>query len=337
MKKLIGFLIIFLFSHIIGQQKFIELGDFILENGEVILDCKIGYRTFGKLNDDKSNVILYATWFGGTSEMLGNLIGDGSNKLLDSTNYFIVCVDALGNGISTSPSNSREQRNEKFPSFTMRDIVNAQYKLLKEHLGFNKIYAAIGGSMGSMQVLQLSVSYPDFVEKIVAYVPTPWSSSYDKLLWSTREQLIISAHDCGMSEKEIFKTLNMLTQLVARTPEWYVRNNPREKFDEILRSFDKDAPPYWNSYDYLYQLRAMLSHDIAKGLNSKNELKNIIKPEIFLIISKQDHILHPFSAIELANILNCKTLVLNDDCGHLAVNCNLDLVREEIKSFLTKN
>jgi len=337
MKSFLSFtfkLFIILTFSLQAQQQFANLGDFKLESGEVIYDCKIGYRTFGKLNDEKSNVILYSTWFGGTSQMLSNLIGDGKDKLLDSTNYFIICVDALGNGVSTSPSNSEKQRNEKFPSFTMRDIVATQYKLLHDVLGFEKIFAAVGGSMGSMQALQLAVSYPEFVEKVIAYVPTPWSSSYDMLLWSTREQLITSAHQCGMSEREIFKSINMLTQLVARTPDWYVENNPREKFPEILKSFDKDAPTYWNSYDYLYQLRAMISHDISKGFSSKEELKNHIKAEIFLIISRQDHILHPSSSLEFARIINCKTLILDDNCGHLSVNCNLDKVREEIKSFL---
>ena len=339
MKNFLSFtfkLFIILTFSLQAQQQFANLGDFKLESGEVIYDCKIGYRTFGKLNDEKSNVILYSTWFGGTSQMLSNLIGDGKDKLLDSTNYFIICVDALGNGVSTSPSNSEKQRNEKFPSFTMRDIVATQYKLLHDVLGFEKIYAAVGGSMGSMQALQLAVSYPEFVEKVIAYVPTPWSSSYDMLLWSTREQLITSAHQCGMSEREIFKSINMLTQLVARTPDWYVENNPREKFPEILKSFDKDAPTYWNSYDYLYQLRAMISHDISKGFSSKEELKNHIKAEIFLIISRQDHILHPSSSLEFARIINCKTLILDDNCGHLSVNCNLDKVREKINSFLNK-
>lgn len=335
--KLILVFIFLVTSTTKSQQKFYELGDFVLESGEMVYDCKIGYRTFGILNEEKTNAILYSTWFGGTSQMLGNLIGDGKDKLLDSSNYFIICVDALGNGISTSPSNSQKQRNEKFPSFTMRDIVETQYKLLTEHFGLKSIYAAIGGSMGSMQALQLAVSYPDFVERVVAYVPTPWSSSYDMLLWSTREQLIRTAHECGMSEKEIFKTINMLTQLVARTPDWYVKNNPREKFDEILKSFDKDAPTYWNSYDYLYQLKAMISHDISKGFNSKEDLKRHIKAKLFLVIAKKDHILHPSSSLEFAKIMNCRTLILDDDCGHLSVNCNLDRVREEIKSFLNHN
>jgi homoserine acetyltransferase len=52
------------------QQKFAELGEFTLVSGEVIQDCRIGYRTFGSLNADKSNVILFPTWAGGTTEEL---------------------------------------------------------------------------------------------------------------------------------------------------------------------------------------------------------------------------------------------------------------------------
>lgn len=321
---------------LISQQKFATIGNFVLENGDTVYNCRIGYRTFGKLNKEKSNVILFPTWFGGTSEQLANLIGDCKSKLLDSTKYFIIAVDALGNGISTSPSNSLKQPNSQFPQFSMNDIVRTQYHFLKNELGIDRLYAAIGGSMGSMQVLELMVSYPDFVKKVIAYVPTPWSSSYDKLLWSTREEFIVLAHKYGMREREIFKIINMFTQLVARTPDWYVKNNPSEKFTEVLKSFDKEAPSYWSSYDYLYQLRAMLTHDISKKFNSKSELKNIVKSDLFLIISKQDHILHPSSAMELAKILDCKQLILDSECGHLAVNCNIDEIREEIEKFLNQ-
>lgn len=82
----------------------------------------------------------------------------------------------------------------------------------------------------------------------------------------------------------------MFTQLVARTPDWYVKNNPSKKFTEVLKSFDKEVPSCWTSYGYLYQLRTMINHDISKRFNSKSKLKNIVKSDLFLIISKQDHI-----------------------------------------------
>jgi homoserine O-acetyltransferase/O-succinyltransferase len=87
-----------------SELKFGDLGDFKLENGAVIRDCRIAYHTSGKLNDDKSNVVLWPTWFTGSSKQLIPLAG--SDGYVDPSRYFVIFVDALGNGISSSPSNS---------------------------------------------------------------------------------------------------------------------------------------------------------------------------------------------------------------------------------------
>ena len=83
---------------------FAHLGDFTLENGQVIHDCRIGYRTYGVLAADKSNVIVVTTWFGGTTEGLEAWIGPG--KLYDSSKYFVVAIDAFGDGLSSSAAKS---------------------------------------------------------------------------------------------------------------------------------------------------------------------------------------------------------------------------------------
>src|SRR6478735_2321168 len=70
------------------DQQFASIGDFKLTSGEVIRDCQVGYRTFGKLNADKSNVIIFPTWAGGTTEQLKSQIGPG--KLIDSNEYFVI-------------------------------------------------------------------------------------------------------------------------------------------------------------------------------------------------------------------------------------------------------
>lgn len=322
----------FFFSfEIFPQQLYGEIGNLKLENGGEINDCKIGYRIFGKLNADSTNAVMYPTWFAGFSEHLANLIGPG--KLVDSTKYFVIAVDALGNGISTSPHNSG--MNENFPSFTMRDIVHAEYLLLTKILGLKKLHAAIGGSMGGMQVLQFAASYPEFAKKIVAYVPTPWASSYDKLLWQTRYDFIETSRKYNVSEKEIMKIINMLTQTVARTPDHFVLNNSRENFETYLKKFDKEPSNIFTSIDYMYQLRAMINHDIlaTEGITKEN-VKEKIKSEIFLIIAERDIILHPSSAKEFAAMINAKTLLLDSDCGHLSVNCEMEKVVKAIDEFL---
>src|SRR5579884_2387932 len=95
-----------------GSQQFANIGNLKLQNGEVIHNCRIGYRTFGQLNDDKSNAVLFPTWFGGRTQDLVELIGPG--KLVDSGKYFVIAADALGDGVSCSPSNSQAQPRMKF-------------------------------------------------------------------------------------------------------------------------------------------------------------------------------------------------------------------------------
>src|SRR3989442_6463277 len=153
-----------------------KVGDLKLESGEVIRDFAISYVTKGTINAKKSNAILMVTAISGNHHRLDFLIGPG--KALDPTKYFIVCTDAIGNGLTTSPSNSQSQPRMKFPRFVMRDMVTSQQKLM-EHLGIKRVLAVVGPSMGGMQALQWGVSHPDFMDSLVALVPlakTPaWS------------------------------------------------------------------------------------------------------------------------------------------------------------------
>jgi homoserine O-acetyltransferase/O-succinyltransferase len=139
------------------EHQFYRIGDLALESGEVIKDFSISYVTHGTLNARKSNAILMVTAIGGNHHRLDFLIGPG--KALDTDKYFIICADAIGNGLSTSPSNSTMQPRMKFPKFLIRDMVASQHKLLTEHLGISRVVAVIGPSMGGMQTLQWGMSY----------------------------------------------------------------------------------------------------------------------------------------------------------------------------------
>lgn len=311
------------------EQKYALIGNFMTQNNDTIENCKIGYRIFGKANDDSSNVILYCTWFGGTSEAVGRLIR--KYQFIDTTKFLIIAVDALGNGVSSSPSNYPK----RFPSLTIKDMVNSQYILLTKHFKLNKIFAVIGGSMGSMQALQWAVSYPEFMKKVIAYVLSPKLSSYDLLWISTQIKLIETLQKCKFNERDIKTLSDMMTALIARTPDFVNENVPVEKFPEYLESFNKEPDKIFTLENYLSQIKAISNFDFSSDFDSNfNKAAEQIKSKLFLIISKRDMMVNPASAIKLAELKGCRKLILENNCGHLAVTCEIEKVRKEIFDFL---
>ncbi len=271
--KIIKFFLVFIFSISITQaqseQKFANLGDLELVSGKVIENCITGYRTFGKINEDSSNVIIFPTWFEGATNDIARLVQ--KYNFLDTTKYFIIAIDALGNGVSCSPSNYNVYMIKSFPEITIRDMVNAQYKLVTEIFRIKHLFAAVGGSLGAMQVLEWSVAYPDYVSKIIAYVGTPKMSSYDLLWMNTQLSIIETGKRYAISEQETRKSLAMIMAGLARTPEYVIEKTKPDEFKNYLLSFEKEYSQSFTLEDYLFQLKAMINHDISLEFNGSIE------------------------------------------------------------------
>jgi len=285
------------------------------------------------LNEEKSNAILYPTWFGGTSEHVSNLINP--EKLIDSTGFYIIVVDAFGNSISSSPSN---YPISDFPKITIKDMVNAQYKLLTEHLNINHLHGAIGGSMGSMQVFEWLVSFPDFIDNALPYVCTPRPSSQDFLIMNVRKRILETGIKYRMPEKEILQTYDMLTSYIAHTPEYRVQKTSYENFPEFLSGFINKPPSDFTAANRLCQLNALINFNISENFNrSMEKAASAIKAEVFMIVSETDHILNPQPAIEFAEMINAKIMILENNCGHLAIGCEMKKCADAINSFFKQS
>ncbi len=327
--------VLILFNTLLAQspQKFAQLGDFKLENGEVVRDCVIGYRTYGKLNADKSNAMLFPTWFGGNSAGLAGLIGPG--RMADSTKYFVIGVDALGDGVSSSPSNSKLQPDEHFPQFDIRDMVNSQHEFVTKSLGLKHLFCVIGGSMGGMQTFQWIVSYPGFMDKAVAWVGSPKLTFYDLLLWNTELQIIDTGLKCHAPEMDIMKAIADITELNIRTPEFYATKMEPEKFYGDIKEYQDSFSSEFNVYDWRSQLKAMIAHNVSAPYNDDMKAAaSRVKAEVLSIVNLQDHMVNPLPAIEFARLIHAETFELNNDCGHLGPGCEIDTVDQVINKFL---
>jgi len=330
-RKLVFLLLIWIVGvYGISPAKISKIGDFKLENGQTILDCKIAYRTFGKLNEDSSNVIIYPTWFVGTTAHLASVSVPG--KIVDSTKYFIVAVAALGNGESSSPSNSKLQPDKKFPQFNIRDMVHSQYAMLKKEFGFENIRAVVGGSMGSMQAYEWLVRYPDFMDKAVLYVGSPKLTSSD-ILWFQIQKNMIKLNPSAPDSA--WAIISAMTQFVARTTEHVSNNVEAETLEAKWESWRNKKHDNFSLYDYAAQLDAMAEHDIFKPFNcDKQKTADRIKADVLQIVSATDMLVSPQPALDFLKYFRAETHLLKGNCGHLEPGCQMGKVSMWIQDFL---
>lgn len=316
--------------------KFADLGSCRVESGETIRDCRIAYRTFGTLNASKDNAVLWPTWFTGrTSDLVALGV---PTKFVDTSRYYLILVDALGDGVSISPSNSRSQGRLRFPKFNVRDMVETEHRMLTEKLGIQHLRAVAGISMGGMQAMQWSVSYPTFMDKIVSAVGTPQLTSQDLLLWhsmvSSLDENVLYRRGNYHGHPQIKTTADIL-QLVLFTPEYRVANTSREQFDDFLAAGEQTTFD-WN--DEHRQLEAMIGHDVGAPYGSLEAAAARVQAKSLYMNSAKDLVVNPLPAQQFAPLVNATIEVTDSNCGHLAVQvCDTDASAARIRSYISEN
>jgi homoserine O-acetyltransferase/O-succinyltransferase len=180
-------------------KKSFAMPSYTTVGGQTIKEVKIGYETYGTLNAARDNVILIAHFFSGTSHAAGKytaadaapgywdaIIGKG--LAVDTDKFFVISSDTLVNlntkdpsTITTGPASVNPDTGKPygmtFPIVTIRDFVNVQ-KALLDSLGITKLHAAMGASMGALQVWEWAAAYPDMVARIVPVIGTADLGAY---------------------------------------------------------------------------------------------------------------------------------------------------------------
>jgi len=319
-----------------GQQQFAALGDFRLESGEYIYDCRLGYRTFGRLNNDKSNVVLFPTWFGGTTADLQAFFESG--KLIDTSIYFIVAIDSLSNGVSASPSNSQRQPRMRYPKITIRDMVNSQYQLVTKVLHLDHVRAVVGMSMGGMQTFEWMVSYPHFMEMAIPIIGSPRLAAYDLLQWQAANDAIRSDptwKNGNYKEQPARGLVFAFNQLLLTTPERY---NSTTKREDVLPSITKARQESaFDANNRIRQSEAMMALDVSAAFGGSLErAATAVRAQVLVIVSTTDHMVTPGPALEFSRLLGAEVLELRSDCGHIAFDCEAGILSSTVRAFLAK-
>src|SRR5262244_267052 len=124
--------------------------DFKFHTGEVLSELRLHYTTIGDPSGEPV-LILHGTTQSGASMLApvfgGELFGPG--QPLDATRYYVILPDAIGHGKSSKPSDGLRTR---FPKYNYEDMVDAQYRLVTEHLGLRRLRLILGFSMGGMEI-----------------------------------------------------------------------------------------------------------------------------------------------------------------------------------------
>ena len=148
-----------------------HLQDFELQSGAVLPDLSLAYKTYGEISPGGDNVVLLPTFYTGTHMRNEGFFGPG--RALDPARHFIVSINLIGNGLSSSPSNAPEPfAGARFPRFTFYDNVRAQHELLKRQLGIERVALVTGWSMAGCQSYQWAAQYPDMVDAILPFCAT---------------------------------------------------------------------------------------------------------------------------------------------------------------------
>jgi len=316
------------------EQQFASLGDFKLASGEVLRDCRIGYRTFGKLNAAKSNVVLFPMWAGGNT---GQLSSAGPGNGLDLSQDFVVAVDPLSNGVSSSPSNSRLQPRMHFPKYTMRDVVETQHALLTRMLHIDHLKAVMGISMGGMQTFQWIVSYPEFMDRAIPIVGSPRLAPYDLLHWQTQIDAI--ENDAAWRKGDYAENPARVAEaefgaLLLTSPEHFNAHTTRQQVSEMLDKAKRDKSGS-DANNKIRQVQAMMSIDVSEKFGgSLASAAAAVKAKVLVISSVQDHVVTPGPAFEFGRLLHAGIVRLEGDCGHLAPNCEGPKVAAAVHAFL---
>jgi len=162
------------------EPQYFDAGDVVLQSGITHRGTRLAYTTWGTLNADRSNVVLWLTPFGAHHTDIAFMVGPG--KALDPERWFIVTPNLFGNGLSSSPSTAQSPFDGgRWPNFTAADNVQVQQRFLREVFGIERVALACGWSMGGIQAYHWAALFPQQVQRLAVLCGAARTSPHNQV------------------------------------------------------------------------------------------------------------------------------------------------------------
>ena len=326
-------------------------GSLYLDTGKRLNDIEIAYHTYGKLNEDKSNVVWVChalTANSNVEDWWGGLFGPG--KLIDTDDKFVVCANIISSCFgSTGPTSINPDSGKTyffdFPRITIREMTKAHI-LLREHLGIEKISLGLAGSMGGSQILEWTIMEPELFEKVVLISTGAQESAWRIAIHTTQRMAI--ENDKTWGDKEIKAAPNGLK--LARAIGILTYRNydifQQKQLDSEPKIEDFKAASYiryqgeklltrFNSYSYWYLTKAMDAHNVAWKRGKIEDVLDQIKTDALVIGITSDLLSPVVEQKYLADKLgNARYEEIDSDFGHDGFLTETEPLTNIIKPFI---
>jgi homoserine O-acetyltransferase len=310
------------------------LGTCRLASGATIENCRIAYRSFGRLNATRTNAVLIPTWLLGRSEdWIGML---GPNGWVDTTRFFTIVVDAFANGRSSSPSNSPPDEGAAFRNLTIGDMVDAQHRLAVEILKLPRLHAVLGISMGGMQAFEWAVRFPNFVDAVVPIVGTPQPGAFDRTFTSMLMSLIENGRMHDVPDDSVWSQVSLMWEMHLRTPRAVNKDGVTAAAADVAQR-TKKLSTTWSLDDYASQVRAVQRLSVAAKFGGDlARAAAQVRSRMLIIYSWDDHSVSAESAAAFAKFVHADTLAVASTCGHLMTGCEAARITPVVRAFLAR-
>ena len=306
---------------------YFDLGNFELQSGSVLSNAKLAYKTYGKLNSAKDNVVLLPTFYTGSHTRNEGFFGSG--RAIDPARHFIVSVNMFGNGISTSPSNTPAPQNgADFPSVTLFDNIRAQHQLLTNALGVRCIALVTGWSMAGCQAFQWGAQYPEMVDAILPFCASAKTAEHNWVFLEGVKAALQAdaAFNQGNYQSPPEKGLKAFGRIYAGWAfsqtffrDKLYRHKGFESAEELLQDWEQDHLS-WDANDLLCKLSSWQMGDISQQSPYNGDFAKAlasIKARTIVIACDNDLYFRPEdNAIEVKHIENGELRIYQSPWGH---------------------